>query len=237
MKPILLIPILLILSSPAMSAEPNPQAEVFFDRAGIVEWLNGSVARGDGDFSNGIARGNWIKYCAGAGCPIKIPFTFTKAHIVKAAEAMQSGRAQKNCLANTPACERIGLQYGVRALDNIVKREKLDSISHAQVVKNSVMRDSNGDDPSKFFNDINPRQQLTRDCVDQAANGMSFLIVLANNGLLAHHRVITPGLMFVPNPHYFTRIKEFGGRTFRFDLYRSPRNDFEKLPGVIAIEQ
>ncbi len=206
----------------------------FYDKAGIERWLNGSAPRGDGDLKNSLPRGNKIKYCAGAGCPIKIPFTFSARHIEDVKNLMHHARMGSDCLDDTAACERLGLQHAMRAMDKIVKREKLDRMSHEQVVKNSVMRDSMGSD-FNFANQIHPKQQFLRDCVDQSANGMSFLIVLANNGLVSHHSVIAPGLIHIPLPHFFTRIKDSSGRIYRFDLYQTPRNGFDKLPGIKAL--
>lgn len=202
------------------------------ERASIERWLNGPVPRGDKSLKNSLPRGNWIKYCAGTGCQIKIPFTFTSRHIDDVKTLMHHARMGSDCLDNTAACERLGLQHAMRAMDKIVKREKLDRMSHDEAVKLSVMRD--GNESGNFWEKINPKQQFTRDCVDQAANGMSFLIVLANNGLVAHHTVISPGLIHVPNPHFFTRIRDSSGKTFRFDLYQTPRNGFDKLPGIVA---
>lgn len=211
---------------------PSSAQMEIYDRPGIERWLNGEAPRGNKGVKNSLPRGNWIKYCAGTGCPIKIPFTFTAQHIKDVASLMHHARMGSDCLDDTAACERLGLQHAMRAMDKIVKKEKLDRMSHDEVVRNSVMRDSN--EGGQFWEKINPKQQLTRDCVDQSANGMSFLIVLANNGLISHHSVITPGLIHIPTPHYFTRIKDSGGKVYRFDLYQTPRNGFDKLPGIVA---
>lgn len=220
--------ILVSLLAPSLA---SAQLEAL-DRPGIERWLNGPVPRGDKSLKNSLPRGNWIKYCAGTGCQIKIPFTFTSRHIDDVRSLMHHARMGSDCLDDTAACERLGLQHAMRAMDKIVKKEKLDRMSHEEAVKLSVMRDAN--ESGNFWEKINPKQQFTRDCVDQTANGISFLLVLANNGLVAHHTVASPGLIHVPNPHFFTRIKDSSGRLYRFDLYQTPRNGFDKLPGIVA---
>jgi hypothetical protein len=231
-----LLTALALFSAPSWAGDaPLPSPDQFYDRHALEKFLKHRVTRGDGSFPNSMPRGNWIKYCTGVGCQIKIGFTFSKEQIVRVASFMQTKRQEYGCLDDTPQCERKGLQWAMRLMDRIVKENKLDRMSFEQTVKASVMRDNNREDPTKFFDDIHPEQQFTRDCVDQAANGNSFIIVLANNGLIAHHKVVEPGLIHVPNPHWFTQIRELeSGRTFRFDLYRTPRDSFgfDKLPGI-----
>lgn len=206
-----------------------------FDRAGLQSWLSGDIARGRGfPVKNSLPRGDAIKYCAGAGCKIKIPFAFTALQIRKAAEAMDLARRDHACRADTANCERSALRYAVREMDRIVRDAKLERMSLDEVVTLSITKDSQNN-PENFADRIGRKQQFLRDCVDQAANGSSFLIVLASHGLVKHHRVLAPGKMNLgPQPHYFTRLQEIAGakRVFRFDLYQTPRTGFDKLPGV-----
>lgn len=206
-----------------------PAAQIAADLAGLTSWFNGDIPRGRGfPVKNSLPRGDSIKFCAGAGCKIKLPFAFSASNIRRAADAMKTA-----CRENTAACEREGLRHAVRELDRIVRDERLKRTSLDEVIRNSINRD-NGNNPDYFGDKLGQGQQFLRDCVDQAANGSSYLIVLASHGLLKHHRILAPGKINLGlQPHFFTRIQENGGRTFRFDLYQTPRTSFDKLPGVI----
>lgn len=230
--PVLPLLLSLVLSSflPSLS-----HAAAAVDRAGIEAWLRTDIPRGRNyPVKNALPQGTRIKFCAGAGCKIKVPYSFTEAQLRDAEHAMETARRERSCSADNAACERLALQYGVRSLDQAVKRAKLTGMSLSEITRESINRD-NDNNPAFFGDKLSPGQQLLRDCVDQAANGTSYLILLAERGLVKHHRVIAPGMINLGlQPHFFSRLEENGGRKFRFDLYRTPRTDFEKLPGVVA---
>lgn len=209
--------------------------EAFLDRAALQKWLDSDIPRGNGFYvRNTIPKGNSMKFCAGAGCKIKLPYSFTEAQIREVAKVMELARRDRNCTANTAACERVALQYGVRAMDKMVRDTKLRQLSMAEMVRHSINRENNNE-PANWSLQLSKGQQLLRDCVDQAANGSSYLIILASNGLVKLHKVIEPGQTnFGPFPHFFTRIRETSGQkgTYDFDLYREPRTDFDKLARV-----
>jgi len=203
-------------------------SEVSADFAGITAWFDSEIPRGNNyPVKNSLPRGDTIKFCAGAGCKIKLPFTFSASNIRRAADAMKSV-----CRQDTAACEREGLRHAVRELDRIVRDERLKRTSFDEIIRNSINRD-NGNNPGSFTDKLSQNQVYLRDCVDQAANGSSYLIVLASHGLIRHHRILAPSMinLFV-QPHFFSRIQEIGGRTYRFDLFQTPRTSFDKLPGV-----
>jgi hypothetical protein len=114
-------------------------------------------------------------------------------------------------------------------MDQIVRREKLSRI------RDITPYNANAHVPDEqWFNKRAQGDQFVRDCVDQAANGSSFLVVLANRGLMRHNRVLAPGSSGLQT-HWFTRIQDNRGQTYRFDLYNSDRSDFSKIPGVVAL--
>ena len=59
----------------------------------------------------------------------------------------------------------------------------------------------------------------TQDCVDQAANGMCYLVILTKAGLMKHHTIYYPGLKASITPHWYTRIQKPNGEVLAIDLY------------------
>jgi hypothetical protein len=196
----------------------------------LIDWYKSNLPRGNeqtrGDLSLGFRRqrnrlpqGNSAVICAGAGCPIKLPFTFTQAHIDRVREKMQ-----RYLMEDTPAAERQALRAAVVEMELIVLHERLETLTRAEHLAYSV----------KSHKDYSAR--FTQDCVDQATNGTSYLLILAKNGLMKHHRVIHPGQIniFIFQPHFFTRIQEIeSGHIYRFDLYH--RGRFGIPPYVVRI--
>ena len=229
MKNLILWAALAVLCGPSIAS-----AGALYDREGIELWLKSDIPRGRGyPVRNALPQGTLIKFCAGAGCKIKASYAFSEAQLKAVAAVMESARRNSNCTTDSPACERLALQYGVRAMDRIVRDQKLARMSLDDVVRESINKD-NLNDPENFAERLSPGQQLLRDCVDQAVNGSSYLIVLGERGLVRHHRVIVPGMINLGlQPHFFTRVQELrSGAVYRFDLYRTPRTDFDKLPGI-----
>lgn len=217
---------------PQESDQVAPSQFTAYDRENILEWLGSEHPRGNARIKNRIAEGNRMQYCAAAGCPTKIPFEFSREDIDAVAAEMRRARRDHDCNSDTPACERLALQFATRKMDQIVRDKKLRGMSQAELEKRTVDRVSGGDN-NDWINRVENGQQFLRDCVDQSANGTSFFLILGNNGLIRHHRILAPGLMHLGlQPHWFSRIETHQGERFRFDLYRSPRTDFEKLPGI-----
>lgn len=216
--------VLALVSTPVAFAA----GEGLYDRPAIESWLNSDVPRGNGDLKNMFPKGLAMKYCAGAGCPIKIPFTFTEAQIRHFGEVMND--ASRNMPCESPAsCERMALQFALREMDRTVRDEKLRNLTIESAIDVSVYRYGTGDN-SDPFSRLSAGQWFLRDCVDQAANGSSFLVILASEGLIHFHRVVGPGHTTF---HFFTMIRELGpNQLYMFDMYREPRTDFDKLAFV-----
>ena len=220
--------------SPQSVAAADP--EKLFDRKAIDDWLVSALPRGNKRLKNIFPSDNKMKYCSGTGCPFKIPFEFTADEIKVAEKAMDSGRRKENCMADTIRCEQIALKYGVTQMDQIVKERRLLKMDRDEVKNFSVGSTDSTDSNISWMNEFETGKQLVRDCVDQATNGTSFLVILAQNGLVKHHRIIAPGRIDLGlQPHFFTRIEDEAGAVYRFDLYHSKRDAFGLLPGIIKI--
>jgi len=192
-----------------------------YDKEELAKWFNSNLTRGElwtkGDTYLGIrplrnqlptktTDGYRATICCGAGCKIKIPFVFNDQHLHVINRFFSD-------VADAES-ERKALAKAVAEMELIVYREKLKNISRAELFAYSV----------PDFNDYSAR--LTQDCVDQASNGTSYLVILCDAGLLMRHQIIHPGrvniLLF--QPHFFTRIRELAsGHIYRFDLYHRGR--------------
>lgn len=216
---------------PVVEGSPIKQDHRDFTLAAKAElnnWLISELPRGretsQGDRSLGIPRvsnhlpsknsnGYLAAICAGAGCPLKIPYQFTGGHIAKVSEEMAQARTAANCVAETPECERVALSRAMVVMEMMVHDESLKPMSVAEQVAHSTA------------GTYEARKQLIQDCVDQATNGISYLTILAEENLLRHHQIIHPGRINIAiiQPHYFTQIKSQGGTVYRFDLYHRGR--------------
>lgn len=113
-------------------------------------------------------RGNTVTVCHAYGCQKQTKFRFTKADIATISDIIR--RTKK---ADTPHEERRGVAYAIAWME----RRVADAIG-------------THDRPGMEFNGSgDPTQQ---DCVDEATNTTSYLLVLQHNGLLKHHRVGIP---------------------------------------------
>lgn len=201
-----------------------------YNKAELEAWYRSDLPRGDkvtpGDFSLHIrpvsnrlpvelSEGFRTIICAGAGCPIKVPFTFANAHLERIKKDMAEARAKAHCTADTAKCEMVGLKVAVVTMEKMVHDEKLRRLSLAQQQAYSV----------KPENEIG--KATVQDCVDQTTNGITYLYVLAQKGLMQHHSIIEPGASF---NHHYTRIKSDQGQVYAFDLYH--RGDYGIPPFV-----
>ncbi len=217
----------------------GPDPGTMYDKAELERWFSSDIPRGrdltKGDHSLGVLpvrnqlpvkRTDGFKaiICAGAGCPIKMPFIYTNTHLVKVKNIMDEARVKSTCLDDTPECELIALKAGVVAMEMIMHDEKLEPLSWAELKAYSV------DDGSDFG------KRLTQDCVDQATNGISYLYIFAHMGWLKHHKIIHPGQenLMIIQPHFFTRIQSLKGAVLKFDLYH--RGSFGIPPYVTCLQ-
>ena len=130
---------------------------------------NGPVEGHFADFASPAPVGNTVHVCHAYGCRKQTRFRFREDDIAKLAEIMAKTRT-----ADTAAEERRAIAYAI----GWIERRVGEAIG--------TKADRPGMD---FAASGDPTQQ---DCVDEATNSTSYLLVLAHNGLIRHHTVGTP---------------------------------------------
>lgn len=130
-------------------------------------------------------RGNTVTVCHAHGCQEQETFTFSAADISDLGTIMDYVRA-----GDTPAGERRAIGYAIAWMERRVG--PATGTAH--------------DRASLGF--LNGSGQL--DCVDEATNATSYLMVLQHNGLLRHHFVIRPfsKASFFKWPHFAAMMQE-----------------------------
>lgn len=121
------------------------------------------------DFSAAPPRGNTVSVCSAYGCNKQTRVRFSSAHISEIRKVMDTYKRTKSA-----ADERRAVAYAISWMEKHVGR----------VVGTS--KDRPGMD---YAGSGDPTQQ---DCVDEATNTTSYLMVLSHNDLLKFHRVGTP---------------------------------------------
>ena len=129
----------------------------------------GAVDRHYADFKSQEPRGNTVYVCHAYGCKLQTRFRFTDEDVATLKDVMAKTRRD-----DTAAEERRAVAYAIGWMEKRVG----DAIG--------TKDDRPGMD---FAASGDPTQQ---DCVDEATNTTSYLLVLAHNGLLKHHTVGTP---------------------------------------------
>jgi hypothetical protein len=137
--------------------------------AGCTHPRLGPVSQHYVDFSVRPPRNNTVYVCHAYGCRMQTAFRFTDADIAALKTLMQKTRK-----ADTPFEERRAVAYAIGWME----RRTGDVIG--------TSADRPGMD---FAASGDPTQQ---DCVDEATNTTSYLLILERNGLLKHHTVGTP---------------------------------------------
>jgi hypothetical protein len=170
------------------------------------------------DFHVTAPRGNTVHVCHSYGCRTQTRYTFSDAELGELRQLMTKTRK-----ADTPAEERRAVAYAIGQMERRVG-DKIGTKS-----------DRAGMD---FAASGDPTQQ---DCVDEATNTTSYLMVLAHNGFLKHHEVGTP---FAKEDytrgvagwtHWTAVLKENGtGQRFAVDswIYENGEN-----PAVVEAEK
>jgi len=120
------------------------------------------------EFSVAPPKGMAVEVCHAYTCAMKTTFYFSKKDIAQIAQIMK-----KTKRADTPYEERRAVAY---AIAHIEKR----------VAAKIGIKDRPG---MEFRGTGDPTQQ---DCVDEATNTTSYLLVLQSQGLLKHHTVQIP---------------------------------------------
>jgi len=140
-------------------------------------------------------RGNTVSVCHAHGCQQQESFTFTSADISDLSVLMDYVRS-----SDTPAEERRAIAYAIAWMERRV----------------GPTTGTANDRASLGF--MNASGQL--DCVDEATNATSYLLVLQRNALLRHHAVIRPysKASFFKWPHFAAMIKQRrGGSVYAVD--------------------
>jgi hypothetical protein len=120
-------------------------------------------------FSAKPPEANTVTICHAYGCKAQTPFTFSAADIAALREVM--ARVERD---DSPREERRALAYAIGWMERRV----------APTVGTASDRPS-----MDFLGSSDPSQE---DCVDEATNSTSFLLVLQRNGLLRHHDIERP---------------------------------------------
>lgn len=140
-------------------------------------------------------RGNTVTVCHAHGCQKQETFTFTHEDITDLAVMMNYVRGP-----DTGAGERRAIAYAVGWMERRV----------------GPATGTANDRASLGF--MNASGQL--DCVDEATNATSYLLVLQQNGLMRYHAVIRPfsKASFFKWPHFAAMIQERGtGKVYAVD--------------------
>lgn len=137
--------------------------------AGCTHERTGSVDRHYVDFKSREPQGNTVYVCHAYGCKLQTRFRFRDEDISALSALMEKTRT-----ADTPHEERRAISYAIGWMERRV----------GDVI--GTKDDRPGMD---FMASGDPTQQ---DCVDEATNTTSYLLVLAHNKLLRHHTVGTP---------------------------------------------
>ena len=121
------------------------------------------------EFKSREPRGNTAFVCHAYGCEKQSPVKFGPAQVKEISELMR-----KTKKADTPHEERRAVAYAISWMERYVG---------AQI-------GTSADRPGMEFN--GPGDPTQQDCVDEATNTTSYLLVLQSNGLLKHHNVGRP---------------------------------------------
>lgn len=121
------------------------------------------------EFKSREPSGNTVFICHAYGCQKQTPVKFSRDEVAQIAALMQ-----KTKKADTPFEERRAIAYAIGWMEKYVGQ------------KIGTSADRPGMD---FEASGDPTQQ---DCVDEATNSTSYMLVLQNNGLLKYHTVGRP---------------------------------------------
>ena len=173
-------------------------------------------------FGTDPPHGNKVTVCHAYSCKQQTAYTFSREDIAEIAVVMNKVKR-----ADTPFEERRAAAYAIGHIE-------------AKVGAKLGINDRAG---MQFTAANNPTQQ---DCVDEATNTTSYLLVLQTNGLLKHHTV--EGTMYKQNlarglatlnpvkywPHFAAVLKEKeSGQKYAVDSWSGPNGE---NPAVVKVE-
>jgi hypothetical protein len=156
-------------------------------------------------FATKAPRGDTVTVCHAYGCKAQTPHTFTQVDIAEIAALMARVRRD-----DSPAEERRAIAYAIAWMERRV----------APTVGTEDDRPS-----MDFAGSGDPGQQ---DCVDEATNTTSYLLVLVHHGLIHRHLVERP---FAKDSlshwtHWAALIKETdNGERYAIDSSSGPNGD------------
>ena len=129
----------------------------------------GPVSQHYVDFHTQAPRNNTVYVCHAYGCRLQTPFRFNDADIAALRTLMTKTRK-----ANSAFEERRAVAYAIGWME-----KRTGDVIGTSTDRPGMDFEASGD----------PTQQ---DCVDEATNTTSYLLILERNGLLKHHTVGTP---------------------------------------------
>jgi hypothetical protein len=191
--------------------------------------LSGCVSGGGDDprihyvaFGAEQPKGNRVTICHAYTCKVQTPYTFSRADIAEISAIMT--KVKRN---DSPFEERRGVAYAIAKMETDVGRK-------LGIKDKAGMQFTASGDPSQM------------DCVDEATNTTSYLLVLKANGLIRHHTV--EGTMSKENlakgivklnpvqywPHWTAVLKENkSGQKYAVDSWLF---DNGENPAVVKVE-
>jgi hypothetical protein len=173
-------------------------------------------------FGTAPPQGNKVTVCHAYSCKQQTTYAFSREDIAEIAAVMKKVKR-----SDTPFEERRAAAYAIGHIEG-------------KVGAKIGIEDRAG---MQFTAANNPTQQ---DCVDEATNTTSYLLVLQTNGLLKHHTV--EGTMYKQNlarglatlnpvkywPHFAAVLKEKGsGQRYAVDSWSGPNGE---NPAVVKVE-
>jgi hypothetical protein len=191
--------------------------------------LSGCVSGGGDDprihyvsFGATPPDGNRVTVCHAYSCKVQTPYTFSRADMVEIAALMKKVKR-----GDTPFEERRAIAYAIGKMETDVgKKIGIKDVAGMQFTASG--------DPTQM------------DCVDEATNTTSYLLVLAANGLIKYHTV--EGTMSKENlakgvatlnpvkywPHWTAVLKENkSGQRYAVDSWLF---DNGENPAVVKVE-
>jgi hypothetical protein len=179
---------------------------------------SGPVSQHYVDFHATAPHNNTVYVCHAYGCRIQTPFRFTDADIAALRTLMTKTRK-----ADTPFEERRAVAYAIGWME-----KRTGDVIGTSADRPGMDFEASGD----------PTQQ---DCVDEATNTTSYLLILERNGFLKHHTVGTPFSKENPLrgvagwPHWTAVLKEnANGQRWAVDswIYANGEN-----PAIVEAEK
>jgi len=197
---------------------------IAFGLAGCSYGGSGPPAPHYSQFKAEMPEGNTVTVCSAHGCRHKTRFTFSRRDIAKLRAIMDRARRD-----GSPAGERRAIRKAIAWMEDRVGRETGTAADRAGL---------------DFLGAGDPTQM---DCVDEATNTTSYLLILQSHGLLKYHTVgipMTKGDLLKATlqgdpvkywPHWTAVIQETKtGQRFAVDswIYANGEN-----PAVVEVEK